>query len=257
MNIVIPICDYFLDDQQHTDLMTQGDIYELRDRDIIPPVKKTYWYHSSVNILEPFTEDTLQQLSKKQQYPVSRFSCHMLTRYKQYTIRQNNRTQILIGESDLYTISEITKHIQDNIEHIKTIFGDTVEIQFENIPYTCDPYDTVYSPNFITHCLTVGDAGFLFDIPHGRISAYNRGIPFDEYLKKLPLHRCDYIHISRYRIQEGYAYDVHERLSNNDFIFLQQLLRNPLFSSVNAVAIEYYDDYLNYIAMLQHLRRIL
>ena len=71
-----------------------------------------------------------------------------------------------------------------------------ISISVENNNYyKTEAYDYVTDPDFISSIVYDNDINFLFDISHARISAYNSGVDYCEYLLKLPLNRVNQIHI--------------------------------------------------------------
>ena len=80
--------------------------------------------------------------------------------------------------------------------------------------------------------------GFLFDIGHARTASETLGMPFDEYVKKLPMDKLIEIHLA------GCAHDLnghlkpnHSKMNAEDYEFLEKLLMTT--TTLRVVTLEY------------------
>lgn len=89
----------------------------------------------------------------------------------------------------------------------------------ENVPYRAKGEKNVrisVDPDLLSAVVTAHNVGFLFDISHAQIASQRLGIPFWEYVDRLPLHRLTELHITGILDIDGELTD-HLHMSDPDW----------------------------------------
>ena len=135
-----------------------------------------------------------------------------------HVIKSQSKKRYFYPNGIKISVEELKRNAQTNINTIKEIFGKDISISVENNNYyKTEAYDYVTDPDFISSIVYDNDINFLFDISHARISAYNSGVDYCEYLLKLPLNRVNQIHISKEDVDSnGEVFDAHELPSDGN-----------------------------------------
>lgn len=97
--------------------------------------------------------------------------------------------------------------------------------------------------DFIRQLTKEVDCGFLLDLSHARVSAWQLGKEIIEYLEELPLERTREIHFSgaEYREGEGY-HDRHSEMTEDDFLvaqFIADQLQQGHLQELEVITLEY------------------
>lgn len=141
-----------------------------------------------------------------------------------------------IGEKQ--TEEETKQAILHNVKQLRKWFGK--DILLENIPYR-DRYEQdlyLLKPEIISEIVEACDCGFLFDISHARKAASYWNMPFDEYVKKLPMHRVVEFHLAgMYTTKDGVRMDYHGKMNEEDYEFLRQALQT--YPTLQVITLEY------------------
>ena len=99
------------------------------------------------------------------------------------------------------------------------------------------------------------DLYFLYDIAHSIVSSKNMGVPFEEYISKLPLDRMIQVHICNSDVDEtGLAYDAHKAPTDEELEILKTLLKYP---NLKYFTVEYYKDIDILIESLEKVRKVI
>ena len=113
-------------------------------------------------------------------------------------------------------------------------------IILENLPsLPLEKYSYAASPELIAHIVEQTNSGFLLDIAHAHIAATFQNIDVNTYIERLPLDRVKQIHISGIRTKDGYFYDAHESLEEQDYKILKWVLEK---SEPEIVTLEYFRE---------------
>ena len=129
-----------------------------------------------------------------------------------------------------------------------------VPLILENMPgLRYSNYDTEIDPDHINLILKRNGYNLLLDIAHARVAAQNINLEIDDYLSGLPLENVMQIHISGVRNLNGWLYDAHEILQQEDLEILEWILpkTNP-----QVVTLEYFrakEPLCNQIQLLQEV----
>ena len=80
--------------------------------------------------------------------------------------------------------------------------------------------------------------GFLFDIGHARAASETLGMPFDEYVERLPMHKIVEVHLAGcVHDLDGHLRPNHSKMNVEDYEFLEKLLEKQ--STLRVVTLEY------------------
>lgn len=90
----------------------------------------------------------------------------------------------------------------------------------------------VVEPEFIGQVVGETGCGFLLDIAHARITAHYLGLPFDEYLERLPRHAIGEVHINRPAWVDGVFRDRHLGIDSDDLTYLRRVLAGATPSTI-------------------------
>lgn len=147
-------------------------------------------------------------------------------------------THINRGPDDPATEEEITERIKNNIQFLKDEFG--MRVILENVPYNFNkPYNRfMVMPEYITKMVNDNDCGFLFDIGHARAAAERVGIPFDEYVSRLPMDKLVEVHLAGSMLTKaGYLAPNHSKMHDEDYEFLEWAIQNC--PTLETITLEY------------------
>ena len=94
------------------------------------------------------------------------------------------------------------------------------------------------TPEFITKVVEECDTGFLFDIGHARVAAERLGIPFDEYVARLPMDRVVELHLAgSMKLKDGKLVANHSKMNEEDYEFTKMALQK--YPTIQTVTLEY------------------
>lgn len=155
-----------------------------------------------------------------------------ITRTPYISMHINSFVDSVINES------EAIIYIKENVERLRKEFGK--EILLENVPTHKGEaeYNFYSNPDFISKVIEETSCGFLFDIGHARVSAENLGIPFDEYVARLPMDKLIEIHLAGcMKNLDGNLVANHSKMNEEDYEFLENLLK--VTTTLRTVTLEY------------------
>lgn len=136
------------------------------------------------------------------------------------------------------TQEETLEAIVKNVEAYRGIFGK--EIALENIPYREYYRHCLYliQPDMISKIVEKTNCHFLFDLSHARKAALHLGIPFEEYVAALPMHRVIEFHLAgMFQTADGMQIDNHGVMHEEDYQFLKEAIRN--YPTLQYITLEY------------------
>jgi uncharacterized protein (UPF0276 family) len=129
------------------------------------------------------------------------------------------------------------KWFVDEIDRLKRL---NLPLLLENMPsFPAEKYAFETSVENIAEILAATDVDFLLDIAHARVVASVFGLDVYDYIDNLPLERVRQIHTSGPRARNGYLYDAHEDLQEEDYGLLKWVL---LRKKPEVVTLEYFRD---------------
>lgn len=133
---------------------------------------------------------------------------------------------------------ESLKIIVENVEKLKKEFNK--KIILENVPgfKNRGKYNYFANPEFISKVIKKANCGFLLDIGHARAAAEVLQIPFDDYIKRLPMDKLVEIHLAGcMKKKDGSLTPNHSKMNEEDYLFLENLLKTN--NTLEVVTLEY------------------
>ncbi len=158
---------------------------------------------------------------------------------------------------------EALENIKNNINDLRETFGRNVVL--ENSPFRTRfaAWEFLFRPETISKIINDNNVGFLFDISHARTSARHFNMTLEEYCSKLPMDKAVEIHLagifefpdtSKEEVRKdliqsqidcidklveiyGPKYDAHGKLNEEDYEFLEKLLKD--YPNIEYVTLEY------------------
>lgn len=129
------------------------------------------------------------------------------------------------------------------------------EIIVENLS-SIRPQKYAYAadPDTITQIVEALGVGFLLDIAHARVAAYNQGQKIKRYLERLPLAQIEQIHLSGVREKNGNLYDAHESMREKDYAILEWVMER---SEPKMITLEYFREIDSLQEQLWKLRELI
>jgi uncharacterized protein (UPF0276 family)/ribosomal protein S18 acetylase RimI-like enzyme len=218
-------------------LTTLSDALELRDNGIDPPESQEYLYHAEANAAVQWGETERAQLSEiAMSYDPTLVSLHLATRYQETNLDEGR----FVGVGKAYDRDALITHVVENVQTVRTIFGDVAVLLENNNHLGTEAYEIVTDPAFIDTVVRRAGADFLFDVAHAKISAETTGTPVEEYITSLPLDRCRQVHLSRHRQTSSGPVDAHTFLSEFDWAYFDEI--QETLPNLAYVTLEYYAD---------------
>ena len=96
--------------------------------------------------------------------------------------------------------------------------------------------------------------GFLFDTAHAQVTAYNKGITYEEYKSTLPFRLCRQIQVCKMGYEGDYAKDLHKCPDKKEFEDVKNTVVK--YPNIDYITIEYYRDINKLVKSLKQLRDI-
>jgi len=256
MEIVAVMSDLIEKEDNLDQIKKFASMFEYRDRALtseaegsLKPIygqsKDKCMFHSEMNILAQWDLQDEKILKKiNDRFNLVAISFHILSRYKENTEGEDEKGKHFIGKGRPYTWDEMIANAVRNKEICRKIFGD-IQILVENNNYLfSDAYDVIVDGDFITE-LTDNGFWLLLDFGHAMITAINKKLDPNDYIRSLPLDKCLQLHISKYSVKkvgsEDVAMDTHDNMDEQTWSVLEHVVL-PFIPNVQYFTIEYYRD---------------
>ena len=134
--------------------------------------------------------------------------------------------------------SHSAKWFVDEVFKLKRVVQ--LPLLLENMPsFPTNKYALEILAENICEILALTDTAFLLDIAHARVVASVFGLDVCKYISRLPLEKVAQIHISGPRDRNGYLFDAHEDLCEEDYSLLEWVLAR---TNPQVVTLEYFKD---------------
>ena len=252
--IVTPISHLFKDRLQAEEIILNSDYLECRDHSIYTEVLMQTVFHCELQPCHKLEESDFVYLEKiqKEKSNLELVSFHLAS---------SCHSPILVDgvfQPNGYNYSkiELLQNAKINFKRIKKIFGKNVFLAIENNNfYPTLAYHYITEPSFISELVISNEINFLFDIAHAKISAFNKGLTYEEYKKDLPLSKTIQLHICKSAIKNQLAYDAHFMPDDYEWSEVVSLLE--AYVNIKYLTIEYYHDFNGLIISLKKLKKIL
>lgn len=255
LTIATPTSDLFQNENDAKEIFSLSDCLECRDRYLTYQMGKQALFHTELQPIHLFTEKEICYLEKVVELKKSSLKLitfHMASSCHDPTIEDG----IFKAGGYQYSRNELLYNAKKNFTLIKRIFGPDIEVGVENNNYyPTDAYNYITDPDFISDVVIENDIRFLFDISHAKISAYNRGVQYERYIKNLPLGHAIQIHMSKYSIINNLAVDAHALPDNQDLC--EAVAYAKIYSTLRYLTIEYYRDISGLVKLLKMAKRLI
>lgn len=151
----------------------------------------------------------------------------------------NLRTEIGMSKQKA---KEVYARWQTDLEFIREKLPGTTVIA-ENLPWhaSLPEIEQACDPELITKFLIENEVGLLLDLSHAQISALKLGIPYREYVARLPVDRLAELHVTGIREYAGYMTD-HFEIQAYDWEIMEWAatqIRTGVWKEPEIVAFEY------------------
>ncbi|NQT07142.1 MAG: DUF692 family protein [Candidatus Omnitrophica bacterium] len=252
VELAVPISYLFGSSSLAKEVIAKGYCLECREESLESKEPKQYLFHFDKDIAHPWEREEKESisLSIQSKKELKLVSFHMAASCSRPVLKEG----VFYCGGIRYSKEDMLNNARDNAEWLKDIIADRgIEIALENNNYYPTPaYEYVTDPDFISDIVYKNGIKFLFDLAHARITSHNRQIPYDRYLKGLPLERMIQIHISKHEIDgKDLAYDAHEL---PDGSILQEAKSIIQEFTPKYVTVEYYKDKEKLIEILEKLK---
>ena len=255
IKIATPISSLFEDSSVGKEIARRSSCLELREHSPANTEPKQYLFHFDRDIIRSWSEkerDLFRTviLSKRE---LKLVSFHMSASCSNPVLIDN----VFYHGGRKFSRQEMLECARNNVNWLrKNIIRDrNIEIAVENNNFHSTPaYKHIADPDFISQIISENRISFVFDIAHAKISAYNRKIPYEEYLTALPLDKMVQIHVSK----EGFndkerAFDTHELPDEPIFQEVKEIIQR---FSPEYLTIEYYKDENRLIQVLEKYKQL-
>lgn len=248
IKIATPISHLF-DSRNHAlEIMSNSDCLECRDESINTNFEGQELFHCHMQPIHELGDNDLRYLEKiiRLKPDLKLITFHAASSCSRPILKRN----IFQPGGKQYSKDEMLQFSLDNFAKIKGLVGQNVKIAIENNNYyPTEAYRWVTDSDFIRNIVYENDIFFLFDIAHARISSHNMGLPYNNYIHKLPLERTIQIHICSYGVnEEKLAYDAHNYPDEKEWKEAENVIASN--QKVEYLSVEYYKDRENLIKAL-------
>ncbi|MCP3930794.1 MAG: DUF692 family protein [Bacteroidetes bacterium] len=253
VRIASPISHLFRDPKVAETIIELSDCLECRDSSINVEFNKQELFHCELQPIHKFTIEDFKYLEKiaTQKPELKLISFHAAT---------SCSNPILDGHmfqagGDNYTKKNMLDNSKKNFSEIKKIFGSNVKVVIENNNYyPTEAYNLITDSDFLQEVVMENDIEFLLDIAHAEVTAFNKTIPFEEYLYSLPLNRIIQIHICQFGLTPDMkAYDAHDVPNEKSWHTMESIMIK--YSNVKYITLEYYKNATILLQTLKYLRK--
>lgn len=254
IKIATPVSELFSDVKVAGEIIDISDCLEIRDLNITKTFPKEELYHSDIQPIHEIGEEGLDTLAfvKKNKPGIKCITFHAASCFKHPKV---NGYMFDVGELK-YTRQQMVNNFSGNMSKIKDLFEGKMLFGIENTNYyPTEAYEIITEPDFLSELCEQTGIAFLFDISHAKISAFNKGLSYDEYVKGLPLGKTIQIHISSYAFDGSIAYDAHEIPGDEVLSCVKDLqMKCP---NLEYATIEYYKNCDKLVSSIRGLKEIL
>jgi uncharacterized protein (UPF0276 family)/ribosomal protein S18 acetylase RimI-like enzyme len=237
--VVTPVSHHFEVQRLATEITALSDALELRDNRFEPPTTTDlpYIYHAAADAAVKWTEDESERFASiRSEYDPDLVSLHLATRYQETEVQDGR----YVGIGDPYDREQLLTNVVENVETVRSLFGDVPILLENNNHLGTDAYDVVTEPSFIDEAIRQCDGGLLFDVAHAKITAETTDTPIVDYVRALPLDRCPQVHLSRHGSASDGLRDAHAFLRGADWTYFDEIQGD--IPNLRYVTLEYYRD---------------
>lgn len=254
MKIATPISNLFNSNLDAERIISLSDCLECRDHSLDSIFPNQEVFHCDIQLIQGWGQKELDylRLIKKNKPDLKLISFHMASCFDAPALINK---RFIPGGKKL-SIQEMKNHSIVNTSDAHRIFGNNIFIALENNnDLKTEAYDYVTDPDFISEIVVTNDIRFLYDIAHAKISSFNQNTTFENYAKKLPLHKLSQVHISKPGFTpENEIVDAHELPGQEE---IQEVILLLEKYKIEYLTIEYYKDTANLLQLLSSVKQIM
>lgn len=233
IKLTVPISNLFESKSASNKISAACVCLEGREESLQNSEPRQHLFHFDKNIIQRWGKDErdsiISIIAKKEE--LNLISFHLAASCSNPTLKQG----MFHCDGKIYSRQEMFDNIRNNVLFLKDFVNEmNINIAVENNNYyPTSAYRDITDADFITQTVVENKIDFLFDLAHAKITAFNRKMHYQDYIKELPLHKMIQIHVSKYGVNEnGLAYDAHE------------LPDEPLFQEVSDILNRFRPKYL-------------
>ena len=253
MNLVIPVSKLF--PRLPYDFVNRFQTIEQKWFENFIPFKKDTIFHSGFSLLDKNFLEILQtqnafEVLKTNQ--IRRFSFDIGPCYKQYRIKNNK----YYGIGKRIALNEIFDLVEKKIKFLKTQIPDTCELAVENLNYyDTGAYEDVCEPDFYNDICRTMELRLVLDLAHAKVTSINQKINFDDHIAQYDMSLVSEIHLSKTKVLEHEAVDVHDKPGADEFLAFCLVAHNV--NNGCDIVVEYYKDVKGVIESYDRLRQLI
>lgn len=254
IRIATPVSTLFNDAASAEAIVAASDCLECRDHgaDVAPALAELF--HFEAQLVHPWSERQrafiVDAVRARPALSIATFHCasccdEPVLEGGMYRVGGTVRTR-----------EELSRTAAENVAWLRHVLPASVEVGVENNNYYPTPaYAHVTDGDFLTQLVHENDLCFLLDLAHAHITAHNKGMPYAEYVRSLPLDVVRQLHICRSDIDgHGMAVDAHHAPDAGVFAEVRGLL--SVHETVRYLTVEYYRDTEGLLSALRECREI-
>lgn len=254
MRIATPVSTLFNDAASAAAIVSASDCLECRDHgaDVAPALAELF--HFEAQLVHPWSERQRAFIADavRARPSLSLVTFHCASCCDEPTLEGR---MYRVGGT-VRTRDEMLRAAAENVAWLRHALPASVEIGVENNNFYPTPaYEHVTDGDFLTRLVRENGLSFLLDLAHAHITAHNKGMPHEEYVRSLPLHAVRQLHICRSDIDaHGMAVDAHHAPDADVFAEVRGILSRH--ATVRYLTVEYYRDLQGLLEALRECREV-
>lgn len=254
LKIVTPVSHLFFDRNNAEVISKNSDYLEIRERTINLNFKNEKFFHCDDDLTLPWSKNFKIQfekiIKKKKNLKYITFQATRCC----LNAKIVNKVYILSGKK--LTRAEMLNEARKNTKWLRKKFRNKFKIGLENNNYyPTKAYDVIADADFISQVVRDNKLFFLLDIAHAKVTASNKKINYETYLKNLPLDLMMQMHICRPKINKKLSLDTHYLPSKKMFKEVKEISKK--YKNLKFLTIEYYKDAKKLVNNIRNLKKIL
>lgn len=252
--IVTPVSHLFFNKNNAAKIAKHSDCLEIRERTLNLSFKNEKFFHCDEDLTLPWSKEFKSQfkeiMKKKKNLKYITFQATRCCANAKIV----NKVYVLSGKK--FTRKEMIIESKKNIRWLRKNFGSKIYFGLENNNYyPTEAYDIIADADFINQVVRENKLFFLLDLAHAKVTASNKKINYESYLKSLPLDLMKQIHICRPNINNKLSLDTHYLPSVSMFKEIKEIYKK--YKSLKFFTIEYYKDADKLIENIKDLKKVL
>ncbi len=251
IKIATPVSHLFAKPNKHLDeVIALSDILELRDIKTGFASDKIKLYHCESSLLNEWGRKELEKIAGIINSNNILFaSFHLASCYQ---IPRIEKTVFFPGKKRMAE-NEMIENAGQNLKRLKKMLKKKIVIAVENNNYfPTGAYETVTDSRFMNLLSQKFDLKIVMDIGHAEITAFNKKMDFDDYIRSFRFEMIYQFHLSGIKKEADSCEDAHNRLRKKGWDCFS--LYYPMMPELRYGTLEYYKNIKTLSAMLQMLK---